>query len=54
MGTYFADHGGKFGVAAVKFLDAVFKGDASAKAAFCGDNAELKKQNWTIEQRNWC
>jgi hypothetical protein len=54
MGTYFAKYGGKFGEAAVKFLDAVFKGDATAKAAFCGPSAELKKKNWKIEERNWC
>jgi hypothetical protein len=54
MGTYFAKYGGKFGEAAVKFLDAVFKGDATAKAAFCGPDAELVKKNWKIEERNWC
>jgi hypothetical protein len=54
MGTYFAKYGGKFGEAAVKFLDAVFKDDATAKAAFCGPNAELVKKNWKIEERNWC
>jgi dienelactone hydrolase len=53
IGTYFEQSGGAVGKAAVKFFDAVFKGDVIAKALFTDPASELIKEGWNITTRNW-
>jgi hypothetical protein len=55
LGTYRAQDGGKFGKAAVAYLEWQLRGDAKSKA-ICLDpksNGSLVKDNWTVEYKNW-
>ncbi|KAI6370613.1 hypothetical protein MCOR25_004157 [Pyricularia grisea] len=49
-GTYRQPYGGTFGVAAVKWLDWVLKGNATAANFFKGDGAVAA--GWTVESKN--
>ncbi|SPO01990.1 uncharacterized protein DNG_04663 [Cephalotrichum gorgonifer] len=55
-GTYAAENGGKFGTAAVAYLQWQFRGDARAKEVCLDPESEgsLVSENWTVESKNWC
>lgn len=54
-GTYQATNGGKFGKAAVAYLEWQWRGNVTSKAViFDAQSAgSLVKDNWTVEQANW-
>jgi hypothetical protein len=55
LGTYRGQNGGKFGKAAVAYLEWQLRGDAASKAIIM-DPASAKslvKDNWTVESKNW-
>jgi hypothetical protein len=54
MGTYFAQDGGKFGKAAVAYLEWQFRNDAKSKAIATGKGpGSLVAQNWQVEYKNF-
>jgi len=55
MGTYGSTGGGKFGKAAVAFLEWQFRGDQKAKLKFTDPNSEgsLVKDNWNVTMKNF-
>ncbi|KAF2423491.1 hypothetical protein EJ08DRAFT_701142 [Tothia fuscella] len=55
MGTYGSTGGGKFGKAAVAFLEWQFRGDARAKAKFTDPASEgsLVKDNWNVTTKGF-
>lgn len=54
-GTYEATNGGKFGKAAVAYLEWQFRDDASARdVCLEADSAgSLVSDNWDVEFKNW-
>lgn len=55
MGTYGSTGGGKFGKAAVAFLEWQFRGDVKAKLKFTDPASEgsLVKDNWNVTHKNF-
>ncbi|KAH9905153.1 hypothetical protein F4778DRAFT_695755 [Xylariomycetidae sp. FL2044] len=54
-GTYSATNGGKFGKAAVAYLQWQYRNDEAAKAILLDSEAEgsLVSQNWNVTYKNW-
>ncbi|KAF2737896.1 hypothetical protein EJ04DRAFT_487543 [Polyplosphaeria fusca] len=54
-GTYSATNGGKFGKAAVNYLEWQFRDNATAKAVILDPNSanSLVKDKWTVQSANW-
>jgi hypothetical protein len=55
MGTYYATNGGKFGKAAVAFLQWQFRNDTKAKAT-CLDKglpSSLSSDKWDVKYKHW-
>jgi hypothetical protein len=54
-GTYSATNGGKFGKAAVAYLEWQWRGDVKAKAVIMDKSSpgSLVSDNWTVEYKNW-
>jgi len=54
-GTYQATNGGKFGKAAVAYLEWQWRGNATSKSAIFDPQSagSLVKDNWTVESANW-
>lgn len=54
-GTYSATDGGKFGKAAVAYLEWQFRDDAASKDVCLEANSEgsLVSDNWAVEFKNW-
>jgi hypothetical protein len=55
QGTYSATNGGKFGKAAVAYLQWQFRGNATSKA-ICQDAkapSSLVADNWNVTYKNW-
>lgn len=54
-GTYEATNGGKFGKAAVAYLEWQFREDAAGEATCKDPDSEgsLASDNWTVEFKNW-
>jgi len=54
MGTYSAANGGKFGKAAVAYLNWQLKNDMQAKATcFAQDEGSLAADKWDVKSKNW-
>lgn len=54
-GTFSATNGGKYGKAAVAYLEWQYRNNATAKSIILDKNspASLVKDNWTVESANW-
>jgi len=55
MGTYYAANGGKFGKAAVAYLEWQFRNNATAKS-ICLDKgaaSSLSADKWDVKYKNW-
>lgn len=54
-GTYSATNGGKFGKAAVAYLEWQWRDNATAKATILDPASpkSLVKDNWVVESANW-
>lgn len=54
-GTYAATNGGKFGKAAINYLQWQMRDDQKAKAVLLDPASEgsLVKDNWSVEYKNW-
>jgi len=54
-GTYSATNGGKFGKAAVAYLEWQWRDNATAKAIILdpASKGSLVKDNWSVESANW-
>ncbi len=55
LGTYRGQNGGKFGKAAVAYLEWQLRGDANSKAILIDPKSSksLVRDNWTVEYKNW-
>jgi hypothetical protein len=54
-GTYGATNGGKFGKAAVAYLEWQWRNNATAKSVILDPNSanSLVKDKWVVESANW-
>lgn len=54
-GTFAAENGGKFGKAAVAYLQWQFRGNETAKAVILDPKSprSLVSENWTVDFKNW-
>jgi len=54
-GTFSATNGGKYGKAAVSYLEWQWRNNATAKAVILDSQAagSLVKDNWVVESANW-